>query len=76
MLRHRRLVELNVMEQCLNLYKTNVVQRALRETAEDGQYATPRIHGLVFNPSEGILHRLPVCFTEYAASLDGIYSLQ
>ena len=26
-LKHRRLVELNVMEQCLNIFKTGVVQR-------------------------------------------------
>jgi carbonic anhydrase len=30
--RHRRLVELNVLEQCLNLYKTSVVQRKRLET--------------------------------------------
>ena len=59
----------------MNLFKTNVVQRALRETANQGPYPVPRIHGLVFNPREGVLKRLPVDFAEYAANLDGIYDL-
>ncbi len=46
--RHKRLVELNVVEQCLNLYKINVVQSKRFETSK---YAVrkediiPRIHG-------------------------------
>eukprot|EP01042_Synura_sphagnicola_P004520 gene4520-5741_t len=38
--RQRRLVELNVIEQCLNVYKTAVVQRRRLETyrlREEGQ---------------------------------------
>ena len=31
--RHHRLVELNVVEQCLNLYKTDVVQRKRLQTS-------------------------------------------
>jgi carbonic anhydrase len=51
--RHRRLVELNVLEQCLNLYKTSVVQRKRLETYSDPNktFTYPRIHGLVFDPS-------------------------
>ena len=30
--RHRRLVELNVKEQCINLFKTGVIQRRRVET--------------------------------------------
>lgn len=58
--RHRRLVELNVMEQCLNLYKTSVVQRRRLETYNDENepMTVPRIHGLVFDPATGILSKV------------------
>ena len=44
--RYRRLVELNVVEQVLNLYKTGVVQRRRVKTHQDegSAYPTPRIH--------------------------------
>ena len=59
--RHRRLVEINVVEQCVNLFKTGAVQRRRVETYKLGQkYSTPRIHACVFDPKEGILHRLEV----------------
>lgn len=80
------LVELNVIEQCLNLYKTGVVQRRRFEVREELQKADPaaqiddediypRIHGLVFDPSDGILRRLPVDFASRVGPLDHIYSL-
>lgn len=59
--RSRRLVELNVVEQCLNLFKTGAVQRRRVQTFRDGSaYTTPRIHACVFDPNIGYLHRLPV----------------
>jgi carbonic anhydrase len=67
--RHRRLVELNVIEQCINVYKTGVVQRRRVETYQEGQeFTTPRIHGLVFDPKDGRLIRLNVskCFMVYS----------
>ena len=75
--RHRRLVELNVVEQCLNVYKTAVVQRKRLETHGDPDvaFAYPRIHGLVFDPAEGILKKLPIDYTEQIAELGAIYDL-
>jgi carbonic anhydrase len=84
---HRTLVELNVIEQCLNIYKTGIVQRrrdqnrrALleqtgksRKDIEDD--VAPRIHGMVFNPGDGILRKLPVNFEQRVGSLDHIYGL-
>ena len=59
--RHRRLVELNVIEQCLNLFKTGVVQRRRVQTFKEGnEYTTPRIHACVFDPKTGDLTKLPV----------------
>jgi hypothetical protein len=35
----------------------------------------PRIHGMVFNPKDGLLKKLPVDFTTKVGSLDHIYGL-
>ncbi len=72
---HRKLVELNVTEQCLNLFKTGVVQAARKESLQHGPIAWPRVHGLVFNPSDGILHRLPIDFKGRTSKLNGLYDL-
>ena len=37
-MRHRRLVELNVIEQCINLFKTGVVQRKRVETFRSDEF--------------------------------------
>lgn len=67
--RHRRLVELNVIEQVLNLFKTGVVQRRRiinykegnRQSQGDSEfYTTPRIHACVFDPKTGGLKNLKV----------------
>lgn len=59
--RHRRLVEWNVIEQCINLCKTGVVQRRRVETFKAGHpYTTPRIHACVFDPKTGLLEKLDV----------------
>lgn len=91
--RHYSLVELNVIEQCLNIYKTGVVQRKRIQTrdafleeqrldytgATDGiqlrDEIAPRIHGMVFNPADGILKTLTVDFQKRVGSLDHIYGL-
>jgi carbonic anhydrase len=59
--RYRRLVELNVIEQCLNLFKTGVVQkRRVATYKEGGEYTTPQIHACVFDPNTGDMKRLMV----------------
>jgi carbonic anhydrase len=57
--RHKRLVELNVVEQCLNLFKTGAVQKKRVETFmnNDLEYSYPRIHACVFDPKDGILRQ-------------------
>jgi carbonic anhydrase len=79
-LRHRRLVELSVVEQCVTLFKTGVVQRKRKEyrekhKTERGQPVFPAIHGMVFDPKVGILKRLPVNFTNIIRNYQHIYSL-
>jgi carbonic anhydrase len=75
--RHRRLVELNVLEQCLNLYKTSVVQRSRLETHADpnSPRAYPRIHGLIFDPATGLLKKIPINFRAELAELSDTYDL-
>ena len=34
------------------------------KTFEEGPHAYPRVHGLVFDPKDGILKRLPVHFKD------------
>lgn len=76
-LRHRRLVELNVYEQCLNLYKTGVVQRhRLGSHADPSEsFAFPRIHGLVFDPNTGLMRKLPIDFKKGIGHFQHIYDL-
>ena len=64
--RLRRLVELNVIEQVRNLAKTNIIQNAMR------QPNPPKLHGLVYDLNEGILHDLKV-ETQPLADFESIY---
>jgi Carbonic anhydrase len=74
--RHRRLVELNVLEQCLNLYKTGVVQKRRLVTHADPDSLTyPRIHGLVFDPATGVLKKIPIDFRQEISELSKTYDL-
>jgi carbonic anhydrase len=75
--RFRRTVELNVQEQCINVLKNGIVQRARSANRKDrgtGQ-PYPAIHALVFDIGEGILKELPVNFQKYADKYSDIYRL-
>lgn len=75
-LRHKRMVELNVIEQCLNLYKTGVVQAKRMECFKRGDsIAYPRIHAMVFDPKEGLLRTLPVNFKAVLSQYQDIYDM-
>lgn len=74
--RQRRLVELNVIEQCLNLFKSGVVQRARKDAKLAGaNYLLPRIHGLVFDPKEGILKKLDLNWKKDVDTMSKLYDL-
>jgi carbonic anhydrase len=79
-LRHRRLVEVNVMEQCFNLFKTGAVQKSriktFKEKSEEQPYTTPRIHACVFDPKTGVLNHLKdVNMKHYIEEFRSIYDL-
>ncbi|CEO98089.1 hypothetical protein PBRA_006203 [Plasmodiophora brassicae] len=65
----RRLVELNVKEQCINLLKTATVQRSLRETG------MPHVHGMVYDIQDGVLKELQIDFRSIMGNLADVYSL-
>lgn len=67
-LRYKRLVELNVQEQCLNLVKMKEVQKAMLNR-------DLRVHGWVFDISTGKIIDLKIDFQEIAEHLGDIYKL-
>ncbi|TDH67978.1 hypothetical protein CCR75_003464 [Bremia lactucae] len=67
--RYRRTVELNVKQQCLNIFKMNVVQHRL------GRRDQPIIHGLVYDVKTGKLKELKVDYSGYYANLVAVDNL-
>ncbi|MDB2426191.1 carbonic anhydrase [bacterium] len=66
--RYRRLVELNVQEQCVNLSKTAAVQKASESRGL-------QVHGWVFDMGSGKLIDLKINFKEILADIKEIYRL-
>jgi len=68
--RFDRLVELNVLEQCLNVIKIDHVQRSWYSTG------LPSVHGWVFDVRTGKLIDLGLNMEKEFAELRGIYDLK
>ncbi len=66
--RYKRLVELNVQEQCINVIKTAEVQKAYRERGFS-------IHGWVFDLHSGQLIDLKIDMTKILEEVMEIYKL-
>ncbi|WP_242134353.1 carbonic anhydrase [Aestuariivivens marinum] len=66
--RYKRLVELNVQEQCINVIKTAEVQRAYRDRGIT-------VHGWVFDIHSGKLIDLKIDFSEIMENVMEIYRL-
>jgi carbonic anhydrase len=76
--RQRRMVELNVVEQVINLFKTRVVQRRRTETSQDLDlhgFTQPRVHPVVFDPATGKIQRLDDDYKALLRDLVPIYNL-
>lgn len=67
--RFRRLVELNVQEQCVNVIKTAFVQKKYLRSE------TPTVHGWVFDLADGILQDLKLDFPALLEEIREIYHL-
>jgi carbonic anhydrase len=68
--RYRRLVELNVREQCINVIKTSWVQRSYRTRGY------PIVHGWCFALEDGLLKDLEIPFEETLEKISEIYRLE
>lgn len=66
--KYKRLVELNVQEQCINVLKTSDVQKAYNERSIE-------VHGWVFDIHSGKLIDLEVDFDEILEDIREIYRL-
>ncbi len=66
--KYNRLVELNVQEQCVNVIKTSVVQKAYRER-------NLTVHGWVFDLSSGNIIDLKIDFPHILQKIMEIYRL-
>jgi len=75
--RYRRLTELNVVEQTLNVFKTAVVQRSRVASSQDSTlpFAIPQVHAMIYEPGDGLLQELDVKFDSYIEQWDHLYSL-
>jgi carbonic anhydrase len=67
--KYKRLIELNVQEQCINVLKTSDVQLAIRKRKLT-------VHGWVFNIHSGKLIDLKIDFTEILKEIRKIYHLE
>jgi len=65
----KRQVELNVQEQCINLFTNPIVQNAQKTTG------FPRIHGFVYDISEGIIQELDIDFKSKIDPIKKAYSV-
>jgi carbonic anhydrase len=66
--KYKRLVELNVQEQCVNVIKTPDVQRAIKE-----RHLT--VHGWVFDVHSGALIDLKIDFEKILENIMEIYRI-
>ena len=80
--KQRRLVELNVIEQSLNIFKTAVVQRrrvfTFQESKKPGSrfsFSEPVVHAFVYEPTTGEATKLHVNFKQYMSELASVYGL-
>jgi carbonic anhydrase len=67
--RYERLIELSVVEQCINVIKTAAVQHSY---LKDG---SPRVHGWVFDLRTGLIKDLQINFEERLKAIQEIYNL-
>lgn len=68
--RYRRLIELNVQEQCVNVIKTAALQKTYLKTGH------PRVHGWVYDIADGLLKDLHIPFDDILARIQEIYRLE
>lgn len=68
--RMKRLVELNVLEQCTNIIKTSYLQKSYIK------YGYPIVHGWVYDLGEGLIKDLHIDFEKTLEEVREIYDLR
>jgi len=68
--RYDRLVELNVIEQCINVIKTSYLQKSYI------QNKYPIVHGWVYDMKTGYLKDLNIDFHDILKKIQEIYNLE
>ena len=66
----RRLTELNVIEQCINVIKTSYVQKAYLKTGY------PTVHGWIYDMKNGELIDMNINFKETLKKVQAVYNLK
>ena len=66
--KYKRLIELNVQEQCVNVIKTSEVQKAIKERQLT-------VHGWVFDVHSGVLIDLKIDFEKILENIMEIYKI-
>jgi carbonic anhydrase len=69
------LINKHVVEQCVNVYKMGFVQRARRNSMAATGVRSPQIHGLVYDPSSGMLEQLDVGISAKAKDYGKVYDV-
>nr|AQT18914.1 carbonic anhydrase [Saccharina japonica] len=67
--RHKRLVELNVQESCINLFANPIVQKKQATSSQ------PKIHGWVYDVATGLLKKLDIDFKSEIRKYQDVYRL-
>lgn len=68
--RYRRLVEINIEEQCINVIKTACVQK------QYVRHGYPTVHGWVYDVGNGLLRDLEIPFEQTLERIRKIYRLE
>lgn len=68
-LRYKRLVELNVVEQCINVIKAAAIQHSYLT------HGYPLVHGWVFDLGNGLIKDLRFNFEDKLKAIQEIYNL-
>lgn len=72
-----RFAELNVMEQCLNVMRTPIVQKLRAESFKDksSPFALPRVHGVLYDVKTGKLNKVNLDFKKDVTKHRNVYDL-
>jgi len=74
--RYRKLVELNISEQCFNVFKTPAVQTARAENLKNFGEPIPRVHPMIFDPATGLVKKIYVDWDGLNSAMTEIFQFQ